>query len=234
MYEALKTNKLRGPEFLERYFSGRVLDIGSGNAMVVPHAEPFDKQHGDANRIDELREPGAYDAVHSSHSLEHMQDPEDAIRRWWRLVKPGGHLVIVVPEEDLYEQGNWPSLFQEEHTCTFRLDRETTWSPRSFDIRRLAAALPGATVVSAEIQDAGYDRALRRVGKEGLWSKFLRQRYNHLLGTLSQRKMLTLALIEELNRMMFDLGAVVDQTMGSALAQIQIVIHKRSDDAPDA
>jgi len=227
MYEAAKTNKLRGDAFLERYFSGRVIDIGSGNAMVVPHAEPFDKQHGDANVIDELREAGAYDAVHSSHSLEHMNDPEDAIRRWWRLVKPGGHLVIVVPEEDLYEQGNWPSLFQHEHTCTFRLDRETTWSPRSFDIRVLAESLPGAEVVSAEIQDAGYDHALKRADRESIWSRFLRKRYNHLLGTLSERKMLTMALIEELNRMMFDLGATVDQTMGSALAQIQIVIRKR-------
>jgi SAM-dependent methyltransferase len=226
MYEALKTNKLRGPDFLETYLSGRVLDIGSGKALVVPHAEGFDKEDGDVNLIDEAREIGAYDAVHSSHSLEHMRDPEDAIRRWWRLVKPGGHLIIVVPEEDLYEQGNWPSLFQEEHTCTFRLDRATTWSPRSFDIRALAEALPGAEVVSAELQDAGYDHDLKRIGKEVLWSRFLRRRYNHLLGTLSAKKLLSLALIDEPNRMMFDLGAVVDQTMGSALAQIQIVIRK--------
>jgi len=90
MDEATKTSQIRGEDFAERYLSGRVIDIGAGEDLVVPHAEPFDKEHGNGNYIDRYREPESYDCVHSSHCLEHMDNPEDAIGRWWRLVKPGG------------------------------------------------------------------------------------------------------------------------------------------------
>ena len=224
--ESHKTNRLRGQDFIDRYFNGRVIDIGCGKDLVVPHAEPFDIEHGDANLLDELREVAGYDCVHSSHSLEHMLDPPNALQRWWRLVRPGGHMILVVPEEDLYEQGNWPSLFNREHTCTFRLDRETTWSPRSHEIRSLLEALPALAIVHAEVQDHGYDHALKRIGRDSIWSQHLRHRQRKLLHDLSARKMLTVALLDELNRVFFDLGSTVDQTMGSALAQIQIVTRK--------
>ena len=45
-----------------------------------------------------------YDFVHSSHCLEHMRDPARAMHNWLRILKPGGHLVCLVPDEDLYEQ----------------------------------------------------------------------------------------------------------------------------------
>src|SRR5437660_6896423 len=109
--EARKTNALRGPAFIERYLSGRVIDIGAGNDLVAPHAERFDIDDGDANLITRHRAAGAYDAVHSSHCLEHMHDPAAALAEWWALVKPGGYLIVVVPHEDLYEQGIWPSIF---------------------------------------------------------------------------------------------------------------------------
>jgi hypothetical protein len=44
-----------------------------------------------------------------------MHDPEAALRQWWALVRPGGYLVVVVPHEDLYEQGMWPSAFNSDH-----------------------------------------------------------------------------------------------------------------------
>ncbi|GIS84479.1 MAG: hypothetical protein CM1200mP16_07790 [Nitrospina sp.] len=34
MDEAYKTEKIRGPEFRSKYFSGKVLDIGCGNNLV--------------------------------------------------------------------------------------------------------------------------------------------------------------------------------------------------------
>ena len=49
MDEAAKTNRARGPDFVARYFSGRVLDIGCGDDPVTPNAVPFDKPQGDAN-----------------------------------------------------------------------------------------------------------------------------------------------------------------------------------------
>ena len=51
-----------------------------------------------------------------------MRDVPQALEQWWQLVKPGGAMVIVVPDEDLYEQGAWPSLFNRDHSATFRLN----------------------------------------------------------------------------------------------------------------
>src|SRR5271166_2368833 len=108
MDEARKTNVLRGEEFKRRFFAGRVIDIGCGDDLVVPHAVPFDLAHGDAQWILNYFEAGSFDCVHSSHCLEHMRDATLALAQWWGLVRPGGHLIIVVPHEDLYEQGAWP------------------------------------------------------------------------------------------------------------------------------
>jgi SAM-dependent methyltransferase len=38
-----------------------------------------------------------YDFLLSSHNLEHMANPIKGLKEWQRIVKPGGHLVIVLP-----------------------------------------------------------------------------------------------------------------------------------------
>jgi len=40
-----------------------------------------------------------YDFCLSSHSLEHIANPLKAVCEWLRIVKPGGHIIIVVPEK---------------------------------------------------------------------------------------------------------------------------------------
>ena len=143
MKEASKTNRVRDDAFRSRYFAGSVLDIGSGPDPVVPHAQPFDREHGDANEIARYLAGAEFDCVHSSHCLEHMNNARDALAQWWSLVRPGGYLVITVPDEELYEQGFWPSQFNVEHHSTFRLEGPPR-SPVSYDLRALLSALPGA------------------------------------------------------------------------------------------
>ena len=82
MDEASKTEKIRGPEFRNKYFLGKVLDIGCGNNLVVPNAVPFDKDQGDAQEILNYLEPNTFDCVHSSHSLEHMRDVPKGLGQW--------------------------------------------------------------------------------------------------------------------------------------------------------
>ena len=38
-----------------------------------------------------------YDFLLSSHNLEHMANPIKALKEWQRVVKPGGHIVLVLP-----------------------------------------------------------------------------------------------------------------------------------------
>ena len=131
MNESSKTNALRGSEFHEQYFMGKVLDIGAGNDPVNTHAVIFDQQHGDANHIDNYFEAESFDTVHSSHCLEHMRDPVMALQKWWSLVKSQGFLITVVPDEDLYEQGIWPSFFNHDHVSTFQIGKKSFKSMES-------------------------------------------------------------------------------------------------------
>jgi Methyltransferase domain len=231
--EATKTRAVRGSDFAQKYLQGRVIDIGCGGDLVVPHAEPFDLQHGNAQYIGALRERGAYDAVCSSHCLEHMKDVPAALAQWWSLVREGGYLVLVVPDEDLYEQGAWPSLFNKDHKATFRLRKETSWSSVSFDIEKLVGALPGARIVSCERQDQGYDHSLRKSSISGAarllfriaayWSAACR--VLRLSGGGCERVVL---------RLLRAMGAPADQTEGPALAQIQIIARRAGGAAPEA
>ncbi len=138
---------------------GKGIDVGSGPDPVFDTARKFDVTEGDANEITRYVSE-TFDYVYSSHCLEHMHDTAKALAGWWQLVKPGGHLFFVVPEEDLYEQGYFPSLFNRDHKATFTIYKEKSWSPVSRNVRDLAAGLPGGEIVSLDLQDNGYDRAL--------------------------------------------------------------------------
>ena len=235
MDEASKTEKIRGQEFLEKYFSGKVLDIGCGNNLVVPNAIPFDKEQGDAQNILSHLSPETFDCVHSSHSLEHMRNVPKALEEWWRLVKPGGVMIIVVPDEDLYEQGVWPSLFNPEHAATFRFNKSESWSPVSFNLGELCSALPKAKVISLERQDRGYDYSLQAHGL-GRMGKFFMRLGKSIIKRMNRNQKLIKFLGLDLgaqkhrvNLVSIKLGALVDQTLGEAVAQIQIVLRKAND-----
>lgn len=71
-------------------------------------------QDGGPFHFDAAREPGtqwlreasalthiaheSYDAVLSSHCLEHVANPLAALREWGRVTRPGGHLLLVLPD----------------------------------------------------------------------------------------------------------------------------------------
>jgi predicted SAM-dependent methyltransferase len=41
----------------------------------------------------------AFDYLIAAHVLEHIDDPVSAVKTWVRVVKPGGHIVIAVPDK---------------------------------------------------------------------------------------------------------------------------------------
>ena len=92
-----------------------------------------------------------FDVVHSSHCLEHMVDARAALVRWFEVVRPGGYLVTLVPDEDLYEQGVWPSTFNSDHKWTFTPWKPKSWSPVSINVLDLVALL-GASAELVQLQ----------------------------------------------------------------------------------
>ena len=223
MDEAKKTNEIRGKAFLKKYFSGRVIDIGAGEDLVCEGAERFDLEDGDANHITNYRKLNSYDTVHSSHCLEHMFEPKRALLEWWKLLKPGGYLVLVIPDEDLYEQGFWPSRFNSDHKATFTLNNKKSWSPVSFNILDLVSSLPNSEIISVEIQDKDYDYSLQTkqplsqiVNKYPLWYRG----YRRITKKLKMRN----SLLEKFQNQLFLSHQIpIDQTMRNAVAQIQIL-----------
>jgi len=202
---------------------GKGIDIGSGSDPVLPDVRPFDREHGDANVISQYVTE-TFDFVFSAHCLEHMKDAQAALAEWWKLVKPGGHLIFIVPDEDLYEQGIWPSIFNPDHKSTFTSSGGKSWSEVSVNVFDLVATLPNAGLIDVRVHDQGYDRACLHASPcPRLWALFFR--------ALRWRMLVMFASVGLRARLLWFARVFhvpVDQTIGDALAQIQVIVRKQS------
>lgn len=130
------------------------MDIGAGPDSLeklayvfrgITKVDSWDMPQGDAQLMESVRDD-TYDFVHSSHCLEHMVDPHTALRNWIRITKPGGYLVITVPEEDLYEHLKWPSRFNGDHKWSFSIGKSKGNMPKATSVMELLMRLPNIEV----------------------------------------------------------------------------------------
>jgi SAM-dependent methyltransferase len=202
---------------------GDGIDIGCGEDPVLPGVRPFDVQHGDANVISQHVHE-TFDFVFSAHCLEHMHDPRAAILEWWKLVRPGGHLFIIVPDEDLYEQRVWPSIFNHDHKATFTLSQDPSWSPVSVNVFDLVRLLPDGATVDIRLQDRGYNRSLMRHRQ---CSRILARMFVFLRWKVL-KYLRALRIEVGLNWFATVFNVPIDQTIRGAAAQIQVIVRKRA------
>jgi len=159
MNEATKARQRLSREgAFAKYINGLILDIGCGPDPVHPTALGWDLPQGDAQLLDGVPS-NHFDTVFSSHCLEHMVDAKASLQRWWEVLKPGGYMVVIVPDEDLYEQGRWPSIFNADHKHTFTLHKSDSWSPASINLLDLVATLPSHQLISARTIDTNYNHS---------------------------------------------------------------------------
>jgi SAM-dependent methyltransferase len=110
--------------FFEKYCTGRGLDVGSGDDLLAPNCQEWDKEQGDAQYLQGV-EDASFDFVYSSHTLEDMIDPSIALKHWWRVLRTGGFLILYIPHRDLYEKKkSLPSRWNPDHKHFFLLDRD--------------------------------------------------------------------------------------------------------------
>ena len=163
--------RLHDPGFVTRFFAGHGLDVGGKPDPLSLYEELFpriesvrtwDIEDGDAQFLAGVADD-TYDFVHSSHCLEHLNDPGEGLRNWFRVLKPGGHLVLTVPDEDMYEQGVFPSTFNRDHKWTFTVFKTHSWSERSISLLPLIQSLGArAEPVRVQLLDATYRTRLSR------------------------------------------------------------------------
>lgn len=220
MNEASKTLSVISDRH-KKLLQGKGIDIGSGPYPVVQNAEPFDVIHGDADNIlDYVKQVGEFDFVFSSHCLEHMKDPYKAISDWWKLVRPGGAMIFIIPDEDLYEQGYWPSIFNGDHKHTFTISKMKSWSPVSINVIELVNSLGDKKSSEIYLMDNNYDRSL--LGAR-IISSHRAVRLNVIKSKLSIRFPFAKNILDTVWKF---LRQPVDQTLETALAQIFVVVYK--------
>lgn len=176
--------RLSDSNFLRRYFVGHGIDIGGKPDPLLLYKEMFplmksvqtwDWEDGDAQFLAGV-ENETFDFVHSSHCLEHLIDPREGLLNWFRVVKGGGYLIVTVPDEDLYEQGVFPSSFNCDHKWTFTIFKTKSWSEFSVNLLDLVRELDDdAEIVRVEQLSLNYrfdlprfDQTLTPVGECGI------------------------------------------------------------------
>ncbi len=93
------------------YTRGKGLDLGCGPFKLYSHFIGVDNGHHwgtkgvdvvqDCEKLD-LFASQSLDFVFSSHLLEHIEDYKSALKEWWRVIKPGGYLILYLPHKDFY------------------------------------------------------------------------------------------------------------------------------------
>lgn len=163
--------RLSSSQFMARYFVGKGVDIGGKPDPLSLYMELFplmqsvrvwDLEDGDAQFMASVADD-MFDFVHSSHCLEHLRDPYEGLANWLRVTKPGGHVIFTIPDEDLYEQGVFPSTFNRDHKNTFTIFKRQSWSDRSINVMDLISSLGEAVQpIKMELLTATYRFELPR------------------------------------------------------------------------
>ena len=145
---------------------GKGLDLGCGPHKAFPHFTGVDNLKDvemfgiqmkpdvvveSCERLTEF-EAESLDFVFSSHLLEHIEDYASALKEWWRVIKPGGHLVLYLPHKHLYPNVGTPGA---------NPDHKHDFEP--FDIQDVMRELGGWSLVENQIRDEGMEYSFLQV-----------------------------------------------------------------------
>ena len=134
--------------FFKKYMTGKGLDIGyagyvDGTLPILPTAIGVDTNYTGYDGVTLPFADASQDYVYSSHCLEHIADYKNALRDWFRVLKIGGHIVLTVPHQFLYEKkAKLPSTWNLDHKrfytpASLLAEVEQSLKPNTYRIRLL-------------------------------------------------------------------------------------------------
>jgi len=154
--------------YFHRYLKGNGVDVGCGDdplkvpeGKVLAYDRLIDPAH-DAQTLADLPDDH-FDFLYSSNCLEQVEWPARALVNWIRVVKPGGYVFFTVPDEDLYEQGFWPSRFNADHQWSWTMHKNVSNMPRSINLLHWLTQFCGtARILSVQLTDTNYDYSVSK------------------------------------------------------------------------
>lgn len=135
--------------FFDRYLSGpNIMEVGykgydGGTVPIVPQAVGVDVGYAGYDGSSFPFADESFDGVYSSHCFEHIAPWKEILRDWYRILKVGGFLVIVVPHQMLFERKRYlPSYFNPDHKRYYTArsllaELEEAFEENSYRIRHL-------------------------------------------------------------------------------------------------
>lgn len=132
MFEQSKAaaRRYRDGAFLCRYLVGDGIDVTiekdplarmTAAFPLMRSCRTWDALTLDAQKMSSVLD-SSYDFVHASHALAYMDDPQEALHNWWRILKPGGYLVLTVPDVDLCGYDIRPIALEKPQEWAFSLE----------------------------------------------------------------------------------------------------------------
>lgn len=123
-----RRHDLNGRKKLKEICIGNGLDIGSCDRPIHPDATTIDidpKANPDivADMMDIPLPDNSQDYIIASHCLEHIDNTIDTLKEWYRLLKVGGKVGIMVPHGEYVDS---KTLGDSEHTHRQLLTEKTT------------------------------------------------------------------------------------------------------------
>jgi len=160
MGETQKAKARREREgFFEKYvdLSRPGIDIGCQHDPLNAIFRRYDLIFGDGDCTEMADCPdAAFGTVYASHVLEHVHEPVAALQSWWRILAPGGNLIVSVPHRDLYEK-------KKELPSNWNFDHKWFWLPEKNEAPHtlsfkavIEQAIPDANIVYFKVCDEGW------------------------------------------------------------------------------
>lgn len=126
--------------------------------------EPFWKE---SLNLDAIQVKDSFNWIYSHYYLQCQDDIEDIIWKWHSQLVDNGYLFIVVPDYELYEKKQWPSIFvnEHEHQCSFSMNVRRSLTDRDSHYNIEQDLIPilnnaGFKVIDYGLEFYKYDRSM--------------------------------------------------------------------------